>query len=109
MKKLLLSLLTVGLVSSANGATVTAYCHCKRCNGKSGQPTASGVMPRVGITVAGPRHIPFGTRVFIPGLGVRIVQDRTHKKFDGRWDVFMTSHQTARQFGKQQLTVTILK
>lgn len=90
-------------------AVITAYCHCALCCGKPGQPTASGVMPVVGITVAGPRNIPFGTRVYIEGVGELIVQDRTAKRFDGRWDVFKASHKEAQLFGKVKRKVTILE
>ena len=89
--------------------TVTAYCPCKVCCGKwSGGPTASGKMPVAGITVAGPRSIPFGTRVWIEGVGVRVVQDRLARKYDGRFDLYFSSHADALRFGKRTLQVRIL-
>ena len=89
--------------------TVTAYCACARCCGKwSGGPTASGKMPQAGVTVAGPRSIPFGTRVLIEGVGERVVQDRLARKYDGRFDVFFASHKEALRFGKRTLKVRIL-
>jgi 3D (Asp-Asp-Asp) domain-containing protein len=63
---------------------VTAYCHCAKCRGRSGQPTASGKMPVEGITVAGPRKYPLGTRVYIEGIGERTIQDRLARRFDDR-------------------------
>jgi 3D (Asp-Asp-Asp) domain-containing protein len=94
--------------------TVTAYCACKKCCGRwSGGPTASGKMPVVGVTCAGPRSIPFGTRVRIEGVGVRVVQDRLAKRFDNRFDVFFGSdeqaHERALRFGKRQLKVEVLR
>jgi 3D (Asp-Asp-Asp) domain-containing protein len=89
--------------------TVTAYCPCKVCCGKwSGGPTASGKMPKPGITVAGPRSIPFGTRVLIEGVGERVVQDRLARKYDGRFDLYFSSHKEALRFGKRTLQVRIL-
>jgi 3D (Asp-Asp-Asp) domain-containing protein len=89
--------------------TVTAYCPCKVCCGQwAGGPTASGKMPVVGVTCAGPRRIPFGTRVRIEGLGERVVQDRLARKYDGRFDVFFASHKEALRFGKRTLKVRIL-
>ena len=90
--------------------TVTAYCPCKVCCGQwAGGPTASGKMPVAGITVAGPRSIPFGTRVWIEGVGERVVQDRLARKYDGRFDVFFASHKEALRFGKRSLKVKVLK
>jgi len=90
--------------------TVTAYCPCKVCCGKwSGGPTASGKMPKPGITVAGPRSIPFGTRVWIEGVGVRVVQDRLARKYDGRFDLYFSSHADALRFGKRSLKVRVLR
>lgn len=94
--------------------TVTAYCACKKCCGRwSGGPTASGVMPVAGVTCAGPRSIPFGTRVRIEGVGERVVQDRLAKRFDNRFDVFFGSdeqaHGKALRFGKRKLKVEVLQ
>jgi len=91
-------------------AVVTAYCGCKICCGPAAPaPTASGVWPKEGITVAAPRSIPFGTVVEIEGVGRRIVQDRTAKRFDGRWDIYFDSHQEAKRFGKKKLKIWIIK
>jgi len=95
--------------SSAELYTVTAYCACEKCCGRwSGGPTASGKMPKPGITVARPRSIPFGTRVLIEGVGERVVQDRLARKYDGRFDLYFSSHKEALRFGKRTLQVRIL-
>ncbi len=107
MKKLILTLLLATTASHAE--TVTAYCPCSKCCGKwSGGPAASGKMPVAGVTVAGPRRIPFGTRVKIEGVGVRVVQDRLARKYDTRFDVFFASHAEAVKFGKRELKVGII-
>ena len=89
--------------------TITAYCHCAQCNGKSGQPTASGKMPSITTTIAAPRSLPFGTKILIPSVGWRTVHDRLARKYDNRIDVFMSSHKKARKFGIRKETVTIVK
>lgn len=89
-------------------AVITAYCSCAPCCGKANQSTASGIKPQQGITVAAPRSIPLGTRVFIQSIGYRVVQDRTALKYDGRWDIYFKSHRKAKKFGKQNLVVYIL-
>lgn len=97
------------MVTNVVTAIVTAYCGCRLCCGPTAPaPTASGVWPKEGVTVAGPRAIPFGTIVEIEGVGRRVVEDRTARRFDGRWDVFFASHEDARRFGKRRLTVRIL-
>lgn len=53
---------------------VTGY--CKKCNNPSNSlATASGRTATVGRTVA-MKGLPFGTRVYIEGIGERIVEDR---------------------------------
>ncbi len=93
--------------SSIWADTVTAYCPCRKCT-PGHCITASGVRPVEGRTIAGPRWVPFGTLVFVDGLGTFVVQDRMAKRYDGRWDLFVESHGRAKLFGKQQLRVTIL-
>lgn len=85
---------------------ITAYCACKLCCGpNAANKTACGVAPKQGVTVAASRSIPFGTRLYIDGVGWRTVQDRLATRFDNRIDVFFTSHKEALQFGKQKRKV----
>lgn len=86
--------------------TITAYCACSKCCGQwSGGPTASGVYPKEGVTVAASRSIPFGTKIHIDGVGHRVVQDRLAKRYDSRIDVYFASHKDALKFGKQKRVV----
>lgn len=87
---------------------ITAYCHGSCCCGKGGQPTASGLMPKVGRTIAAPRSLPFGTRINIPNIGWRTVEDRLAPKYDNRIDIFFSSHKKAKRFGIRKETVTII-
>lgn len=87
---------------------VTAYCACTLCCGKHATgKTASGIKPTQGITVAASRQLPFGTRLFIDGVGWRTVQDRLAKRYDNRVDVYFASHAQAKQFGISQRKVVI--
>ena len=106
---LLLLLLTSG--ADVAGETVTAYCACKRCCGKHAAKgiTASGLVPVEGRTVAAARSIPLGTRIHIEGVGWRVVEDRTARRYDGRVDVYFKKHNDALQFGKRKLQITIQK
>ena len=85
---------------------LTAYCGCALCCGKANQPCADGKMPVQGVTIAAPRSVPLGTRVVVLGHEY-IVQDRTARRFNGRWDIYFQTHKDALRFGKKTNNVTI--
>jgi 3D (Asp-Asp-Asp) domain-containing protein len=70
--------------------------------------TASGTKATAGRTIAAPESIPFGTKVYIEGIGTRVVEDRGGAIADGHIDVFVNDVNTARSLGKQTLLVEIL-
>ena len=81
---------------------LTAYCACPICCGVwSGGPTASGLMPVEGRTVA-MAGVPFGTKLIIGDM-VYTVEDRGTPY--GHVDVFMNNHQDAVVFGVQHSDV----
>lgn len=89
----------------------TAYCGCRRCNGKwYGMPSASGAPLQDGVTVAvDKRLIPFFSTLKIDGIGVRVAHD-TGKNIRGkRIDVYIPDHATASDFGIQFHEVFIMK
>lgn len=91
-------------------AVVTAYCHCAACCGRAGNLTAASTKPIPYVTIAAPRKIPLGTRIQIrhpTGWRTYIVQDRTARAHDGVFDIFLPSHEAAREFGRQILPVKI--
>lgn len=55
---------------------LTGYCNCAKCCGHSSGKTASGTYPVEGRTVAASKQFPFGTRLYIEGLGEYVVEDR---------------------------------
>lgn len=55
---------------------LTGYCNCSKCCGHSSGKTASGTYPVEGRTVAASKQFPFGTKLYIEGLGEYIVEDR---------------------------------
>ncbi len=76
---------------------LTGYCACKKCCGKSpSNPnygiTAMGTRATEGRTIAMDKRFPFGTKVYIEGLGVRIVEDRGGAIKGSRIDVYATTH-----------------
>lgn len=93
---------------------ITAYCACYNCCNKKPTDkgygiTASGVKAQQGITVAADNSIPFGTRIYIEGVGERIVQDRGGVIKGNRIDLYFDNHQSALNFGRQTKQVTIMK
>jgi 3D (Asp-Asp-Asp) domain-containing protein len=88
--------------------SVSAYCACARCCGRwaTHRRTASGQVPRPGITVAAdPTVWPMGSCVRIEGVGERIVQDRGSAIRGARLDVFFGTHTEALRFGRKLLVV----
>jgi len=106
----------------------TAYCNCGDCCGweysrfglgppvyksgpSKGKPkeigrTASGAQARRGTVAADP-SVPFGTIVQIPGYGYGRVEDRGGAIRGNKLDLWFPSHQAAKSWGRQTLTVTI--
>ena len=75
----------------------SAYCH-------TGNPTASGVMPQVGMCAVdriNGQWIPFGTIVRINGLGAYRVTDRFGDGRNNCVDLFMESYKKCIEFGRQ--------
>ena len=68
---------------------ITGYDTCAQCCGKSDGITASGVRAAVGRTVA-MSGLPFGTRIYIEGIGYRVVEDRGVS--GGKVDVLCNNH-----------------
>jgi 3D (Asp-Asp-Asp) domain-containing protein len=94
---------------------ITAYCSCKKCCGKwaDNRPNgivygASGAELVAGVSVASP--LPFGTEIYIDGLGDYVVQDRLAKWVVEKYgenliDVYFDNHEEACQFGLKYLDV----
>ena len=89
----------------------TAYCGCRRCNGKwYGMPSASGAPLQDGVTVAvDKRLIPFFSTLKIDGVGVRVAHDTGRNIKGNSIDVYIPNHAIASAFGIQYHEVWILK
>lgn len=96
--------------------TITAYCPCEICCGiwAKNRPNgivygAAGIELQEGHSVAAP-NLPFGTILYIEGLGEYVVEDRpaswVAEKYDDKIiDIYFLSHDEALEFGFQQKKV----
>ena len=88
---------------------VTAYCPGECCC----KPFADGITasgkPAVGLIVAAPPTMPFGTRLAIPGYSTAshpaVVEDRGGSIKGRRLDLLFPSHQEALEWGVKNIEI----
>ena len=87
--------------------TITFYCPGPCCCGEWATGcTASGVLATEWHTIATGERFPFGTRLYIDGLGYFTVEDRGVD--DNTIDVFVNSHDEALNYGLQYMDVYLV-
>ncbi|WP_248928020.1 3D domain-containing protein [Paenibacillus hamazuiensis] len=103
------------IISQVINATLTAYTAGYESTGKTPSHPAYGVTKsgsyvEEGRTVAvDPAVIPFGTKLYIEGIGYRIAEDTGSAIIGSRLDVYFEDLEEARQFGLQRgITVYVL-
>ena len=88
--------------------TITAYCPCVKCCGKTDGITATGTKATEGRTIAvDPDKIPYGTEVIIDGQ-IYIAEDCGGAIKGNKIDIYFESHEEALEWGRQEKEVTIL-
>lgn len=75
----------------------------------TGQNTASGIPPRIGVAAVDPAVIPFGTRLYVEGYGHALACDRGSSIKGNRIDVFFPSWAEARAWGVRDVKVYVLE
>lgn len=79
----------------------TGYTH-------TGNPTATGTMPRRGTIAVDPSVIPLGTRLYVPGYGYGVAED-TGGAVNGRIiDLFFETRSEAINWGRRTVQIRIL-
>ncbi len=67
-------------------------------------------LPHDGTIAADTDYYPFGTRMYVPGYGWGVVEDRGSAiKGPTRIDLFFSSHRKALQWGRKKVNVTIVR
>jgi 3D (Asp-Asp-Asp) domain-containing protein len=90
--------------------TVTAYCPCPICCGKSDGITSSGIRARETQTIAvDPDVIPIGSEVYLEGLGRFTAEDTGGAIKGNRIDIYMEDHNRALLFGVQETKAYLSK
>ena len=92
--------------------TLTAYCPCMKCCGKTDGITATGTTAAEGRTIAvDPRVIPYGSAVtlyFVDGTSHTYTAEDCGGAIKGnRLDIYFDDHQAALQFGVQSAMVYV--
>lgn len=92
---------------------ISAYCkenYPHICNDGDSTYTATGTIATAGRTIAiDPNYIPYGTRIEIEGVGIRIAEDCGGAIKGNRIDLLFETHQQALEWGIQEREVKILK
>ena len=108
---------------------VTGYCNCGECCGweydKDGNAvynyahlkgrlkiigqTSSGKMAKRGTVAADPRVFKIGTKLYIPGYGEGVVEDIGGAIKGRHIDLWFSTHQEAKRWGKRYLKIEELK
>ena len=91
--------------------TIVAYCAEQYPHICGGNPTtASGEPVTPGVTVAAdPAVLPLGTRVYIDGIGERVVQDIGGAIRGHKIDLAVESHRKAVAWGRKEADVWIIR
>jgi len=90
--------------------TATAYCPTCGMVDDTHQLAALGGLVRPGRTVAVSRDLKrlLGRKVYIVGLGVRVVEDLMHPRFERRLDLCLPDREQALAFGVRRLDMVVL-
>lgn len=89
--------------------TVTAYTKYESCSNKPDCLTASGKPVVVGHAAMSrdleKKGLKFGDKIHLIGIGHFILEDRMHRKWRNRIDIFMDNYGKAKQFGIQKTLI----
>lgn len=88
---------------------ITYYCPCKGCSEGWDTQTSTGAIAQEGITIAvDPKVIPYGTLLYIEGIGYRIAQDCGGAIQGQEIDVYMNRHSDIPEEGTHDADVYLI-
>lgn len=90
--------------------TVSATAYTANCHGCSGI-TATGIDVRNStppIIAVDPNVIPLGSKVYVPGFGVMTAGDTGGAIKGNKIDILVSSNSQALQWGRRNITITVL-
>jgi 3D (Asp-Asp-Asp) domain-containing protein len=76
--------------------------------GKSDGITSSGIKVQESRTLACPPNFPFGTKIKIEGMGVRVCEDRGGAIKGNHIDIYMVTKKEAFAFGRRNLMAEVV-
>lgn len=76
--------------------------------GKSDGITASGLKVKENVTLACPPQFPFGTKIYISGIGTRVCEDRGGAIKGNHVDIYVETKAEAFQFGRKNLEAEVV-
>ena len=90
--------------------TVTGYCPCEKCCGKTDGKTASGKKATANHTIAAPSKYAFGTKIVLDGYGTFwtfYVEDRGSAIKNNRLDRYTSTLTKKLLIGEKTCTGTV--
>lgn len=102
-------------LASSGGSRIAGLKYKKTMNGQAtgythtGNPTATGNMPKRGTIAVDPSVIPLGTKLYIPGYGQGVAQDTGGAVKGNIIDLFFETREEAIQWGRRNVTIYILE
>lgn len=97
---------------------ISYYCGCWNCTQNGDLTTASGTIAEQGRTVATPSDIPFGSEIYVDGIGTLVAEDRggyieyTYDDYGNivmRLDVYLDSHELCYEYGRHYSSGYIIR
>ncbi|MDP2696070.1 MAG: hypothetical protein Q8O87_02340 [bacterium] len=97
------------LIAKRLTVTLTAYSSTPDQTDDTPFITASNKRVRDGIVAA--NFLPFGTKIMVPELfgdKIFVVEDRMHRRFSDRVDIWFAERADAKRFGRRQADILVL-
>jgi 3D (Asp-Asp-Asp) domain-containing protein len=82
--------------------------NCEGCSGVTANGTDLNEFPYAKVIAVDPNVIPMGSVVYVPGYGYAVAADRGGAIKGNRIDLYMEDYSSAINWGRKNVTITIL-